>query len=292
MTSNIAQTEGGTRSESREPVYYPLDESAARTAHEMKSFREYRSDAPDYRSEVDRAYELAGRVAAEKPERADEAYRLAERFSRKYAEWLNRGYRIDAMCPSVLIAGPAGVPPSKKQRQMRSYDAHMREHDSIKAIVRKIESILAGPDIIKSSDVDAETKLQAKIASLKTRHDKMKDENVLARKEGRKAPHPAWELSNSRQSIRSAEQRLAAIVKQKQAGSSERTATLLGEQVRIVENAEAMRLQLIFDGKPSEELRMLLKRNGFRWSPRSAAWQRQLTSNALFALEIMGRGHA
>lgn len=40
------------------------------------------------------------------------------------------------------------------------------------------------------------------------------------------------------------------------------------------------RLQLIFDDKPSDEIRTGLKRNGFRWSPRFTAWQRQLTLNA------------
>lgn len=42
---------------------------------------------------------------------------------------------------------------------------------------------------------------------------------------------------------------------------------------------EEMRIQLLFDGKPSEEIRNLLKQNGFRWSTRFSAWQRQLTLN-------------
>lgn len=40
-----------------------------------------------------------------------------------------------------------------------------------------------------------------------------------------------------------------------------------------------MRVQLIFDGKPDDDTRALLKSYGFRWSPRNAAWQRQLTEN-------------
>ena len=45
-----------------------------------------------------------------------------------------------------------------------------------------------------------------------------------------------------------------------------------------------MRLQLIFDGKPEPEVLEILKRNGFRWSPKNEAWQRQLTPNAKYAL--------
>ena len=55
--------------------------------------------------------------------------------------------------------------------------------------------------------------------------------------------------------------------------------------VQVIENVEENRLQLIFDGKPEEETRAELKKNGFRWSPRFGAWQRQLTNNALASLE-------
>lgn len=48
----------------------------------------------------------------------------------------------------------------------------------------------------------------------------------------------------------------------------------------IVRNLEADRLQILFDEKPDEETRAALKQNGFRWSPRYSAWQRQLTPNA------------
>ncbi|MBO7714619.1 MAG: hypothetical protein J6S85_13670 [Methanobrevibacter sp.] len=48
-------------------------------------------------------------------------------------------------------------------------------------------------------------------------------------------------------------------------------------------NESENRLQLIFDGKPDEEEINILKRNGFRWSPRFKAWQRQLTENAVAA---------
>ena len=50
--------------------------------------------------------------------------------------------------------------------------------------------------------------------------------------------------------------------------------------VRVVQNTEENRLQLVFEGKPSEETRTFLKKNGYKWSPRNSAWQRQLTPNA------------
>lgn len=53
----------------------------------------------------------------------------------------------------------------------------------------------------------------------------------------------------------------------------------------VIENADIMRLQLRFDGKPDADTRTVLKQNGFRWSPSNGVWQRQLTDNANFALE-------
>lgn len=47
-------------------------------------------------------------------------------------------------------------------------------------------------------------------------------------------------------------------------------------------NQEANRVQFIFDEKPSDEIRSLLKNNGFRWSPKNKAWQRLLNGHAIF----------
>lgn len=53
--------------------------------------------------------------------------------------------------------------------------------------------------------------------------------------------------------------------------------------VRVVENADLMRVQLKFDGRPDRETIDKLKHNGFRWSPSQGAWQRQLNSNGEYA---------
>ena len=53
----------------------------------------------------------------------------------------------------------------------------------------------------------------------------------------------------------------------------------------IDDKKEDKRLQLKFPGKPDETTRSLLKSNGFRWSPREGAWQRQLTGNAEYSLK-------
>jgi hypothetical protein len=55
--------------------------------------------------------------------------------------------------------------------------------------------------------------------------------------------------------------------------------------LKVVRNKDVDRLQLLFSGKPSDTTRDLLKKNGFKWSPRFTAWQRQLTENAEKSLQ-------
>ena len=54
---------------------------------------------------------------------------------------------------------------------------------------------------------------------------------------------------------------------------------------KIERNKDINRLQLKFDGKPDENTRTLLKSNGFRWSPKEGAWQRQLNGNSEYSLK-------
>ena len=49
---------------------------------------------------------------------------------------------------------------------------------------------------------------------------------------------------------------------------------------KIVNNFDADRTQIIFPGKPNNEIRKELKSNGFRWSPRHGAWQRKLSAES------------
>lgn len=90
-----------------ERKYFPINEGATRTAHNMMSMRDYSegSTTRGYQSEVNKAYDLADKVAEKRPEEAGRAYRLAERYSKKMAEYYNKESSIGMMCPSVLISG-------------------------------------------------------------------------------------------------------------------------------------------------------------------------------------------
>lgn len=62
------------------------------------------------------------------------------------------------------------------------------------------------------------------------------------------------------------------------------------EYFRVIENEEIDRLQIVFDGKPSDDIRAILRSNGYKWSPKNKTWQRQLTDNARESVARVERG--
>ena len=97
-------------------------------------------------------------------------------------------------------------------------------------------------------------------------------------------PFPDYELTSLRGKIKRVQARLDELDKRaQQAQENAAAGTTKFDGGEIVRNLDADRLQIIFDDKPDEDTRAALKANGFRWSPRFGAWQRQLTRNAEIA---------
>ena len=293
-----------------ERVYYTINEAAAKTAHNMMSFSDYKegSKTAEYQRYVDKAYDLADKVAQERPVEADRAYKLAERYSRRMAENMNRASSIGCMCPSVMISGPANFPVRKKEKQNAASDKNFAEFQEIQGILKKIESILYGKEIIKSGDEDAVEKLEKKLDELKAMQEKMKAANRAIRlKDAEKGDaklkelgfseqqikdlrtpdfcgrlgFPNYDLQNNNANIHRVEGRLKSLKVAKERGTQETEC----EFFKVVENTDIMRLQLFFEEKPEPEIRDVLKGNGFKWAPSQNAWQRQLTENAKWALQ-------
>lgn len=166
-----------------ERTYYPINESSARTAHNMMSMRDYAegSTTAEYRRTADRAYDLADRVAAERPEEAERAYRLAARYAKKMADYYNREASIGMMCPSVMISGAGNFPVRKKERQVAAWERNHQFYEEAQKILGKIESILNGKGIIKSDDERAVEKLEEKLEDMKTLQEQMKAANRAIR---------------------------------------------------------------------------------------------------------------
>lgn len=144
---------------------------------------------------------------------------------------------------------------------------------------------------ISSDDPRALERLRAKLARLEAEREEIKRKNRLARQGKlpdednplnpasvrsmageRMYPMPGYVLPNLGAEIRRVRGRIEQLAKRqgRAARSVERG------DVRVVENGEISRLQVLTDSKPPKENRTWLKRHGFRWSRSEGAWQRQL----------------
>ena len=293
--------------------YYPISEAAARRAKNANSFSDYveGSATAEYRRMVDEATEIAERqkhrVDAEHHAKIDE---LLDRYAKRLAENINHCNEIDARVPSILIAGASNFPVRAKEKQNAARRKNLDEYNEITAILERIKSIGTGG--IMSDDKNAIDKLTAKLESRTKLQEHMKTVNAYYRKhktlegcpvltdeqrqalEASKArywradalPFESWELSNNNAEIHRLRDRIAALqAEAARAAEMADAEPITGNGYELRENAELGRIQFIFDGKPDEETRSLLKSFGFKWAPSQGAWQRMLNSNGRYAAE-------
>lgn len=285
--------------------YAQISESMARHAKQAYSFFEYveGSATAGYRDEVDKCYEIACKAAEKRPTEEERIQRLFDRFVDKLAANINASNSNTASCPSVMIAGGSNFPVHKKEKQNKRSDKLSAEWEYIMQIPDKIRDI-GNSTAIYSDEDDAIERLEEKAEKYRAFLEEMKKRNAHYRKHGTmkgyddlmdeeaekldreiqssfyKVPYPSYDLTSARQKIKAAEERAEQLRKLKaKAEQPAEDKYPHVDGVEVEENAEAMRIQLFFNGKPSEEIRTILKSNGFRWSPSFGAWQRQLTEN-------------
>jgi len=272
------------------PKYYEINEQMAASSRQMWSMSDYvpNSETDSYRNAVNQVYETVKQIAEQKPEYLAKALTLADRYSRKLAEWKNKEFRIAMMYPSVLICGAGNFPTRKKEKQNRAEDRHMKEYQEINAIPEQIEHLLSSHynPVIKSGDSNALEQLKNKLTKLQEQREAIKIENKQLKAAGKEI-NPAYILQNLGQTIRNTEQRIAQLEKIKAKPTAETTEQYNTSACKVIENTDIMRLQLIFDGKPSADIRDMLKSHAFKWSPSNEAWQRQLTNNAKYDARLV-----
>ena len=309
-TAQVQEKEAQPEQAAPATPYYTINEAAARRAKDANSFSDYKqgSATAEYRHYVDEAVQLAER----QKQRVDPMYHekidsLLDTYARKLAANMNKGYEIDARVPSILIAGGSNFPARKKEKQNAARDSNYREWQDIQGLLDKIRS--TGMGGISADDPQAVQKLEKKLESLEKSQETMKAVNAYYRKhktldgcphlspeqlEKLKAdmasswhlgdkPFATWALSNNSAEIRRVKDRIKSISQQKEIG-------FVGWEFdggKVEANTEANRLQIFFEDKPDEATREALKSNGFRWSPKAGAWQRQLTSNAYYAADYI-----
>lgn len=279
--------------------YYEINEDTARRAKQMRSFDDYCEGSATwhYRNRCDEAAALAEQVKAERCKTAAQREHidyLLDRYCKVLAEATNKDNEIGTRCPSVMISGGGNFPVAKKEKQIAAWEKNAEHYGYADSILNQIRYYAA---VVKSDDPEALHVLKVQLYELTAMQDKMKVVNAYFRKnktldgcpglmpEERKeieelwergirisAPYPPYCLTNNNANIKRLRQRIERLEVAKASDSK------VEHQGYIYkENGKAMRVQLIFPGKPDDETRNLLKSEGFRWSPRCCCWQRQLT---------------
>lgn len=294
-----------------------INESAARLAKQMRSFDDYKegSATASYNAQCAEAAAILEKVKAKcaTDEQRERAEYLYNRYCSVLAEAINRDNEIGTRCPSVLICGAGNFPTRKKEKQIAAWDKNMenfRKADHYLDMLKRAHTLA-----VKSDDPEVLDFLRAKLAGLEEAHTLMVSANAYYRKNktlegfegipadtmawitrpgvylpgGRNGdgsplafygkPFPTYELTNSSANIKRVKQRIETLEAVKASKPIEEE----HDGYTYRENAEAMRVQFRFDGKPDDETRALLKRNGFRWAPSQGVWQRQLNDNGKYA---------
>jgi Domain of unknown function (DUF3560) len=202
----------------------------------------------------------------------------------------------------------------RHRRDLKHIDVHFakaKEHHDKAGYFRRRAAAAESNVIIFSDDPDATEKLVDKIERLKKRQGVMKRANHLIRKADReglanlgfseetitkllaqdfasRAGFPNYALANNSANIRRLEKRLVAI---QNVQHDETAEVQFPSGVRLVDNVEANRLQILFPEIPSEEIRRELKRNGFHWSPTAGAWHRRRSNRATYLAKLILTKH-
>lgn len=271
--------------------------------------------AAGFRSEIEslwQRFEPAYRAAT--PERqaafVDRFNEIADRYGALTRDYLSSHGQV----MSTMIAGPAKFPTERNRKRSEAADNKARQAaEYMEKAPARLQKALSGP--VDNSVSAALEAAKAKLAEREKLQAQMKATNAALRKGDDEALRglgysdaqiadlkkpdfagrtgiPGYMLTNNNAEIRRQRERIAEleqreIAAQTQTESDENVAP----GVRMVKSAEAGRLQLFFDGKPSDAVRDDLKAAGFRWAPSTGAWQRQLTGNAELAAQGVIRKH-
>lgn len=221
------------------------------------------------------------------------------KYLQKWREWLAALSR----CYSVLVTGPARFN-SRRHERMNDYEraAKQRLKDWSEKVVKRInrqERLTGWKEVERlQNKLDTLTELQEimKAANKIVRSKKMSEEEqidellALGFNEQQASeilkPTERWQsvgfatyqLQNNLAKIKATQ---AAIERHKaMAEAEDKEIKFNGGRVVVCNSDERMRFY--FDEIPSVEVRNLMKRNAFKWSPKNGAWQRQLTANCKF----------
>lgn len=206
-------------------------------------------------------------------------------------------------------------------RITRTFRASFDALDRAEAAERRAGTIGTGG--ISSDDPEALRKLREKLEAAEKAHRMMKEANRIIRKAGSQegkmtelvalgftqeqsenvfkadcfgyVGFAPYSLTNSNGRMMQIKDRIAAMERKQARAAVMAAENPEGEAARVEEgqgftfreDLEENRFMFIFPGKPDEQTRSTLKKNGFKWSPTRGAWVRQISPAGRWAVDAV-----
>lgn len=212
---------------------------------------------------------MAGRKDyEERKERKKERYQeLAEKSREKnkehYEQYQKMSNAIPLGQPILTDHYSANATRRSYQKMHNQFDKSVEADNKAEYYENKVDTI-ENNNSISLDDPRAIEKLQDKLKKLEHEREIIKSR-----------PHVTWELQNIGAEIR----RIKQIEELEELDFKDIEFT----GGKAILNREVNRIQIIFDDKPSEEVRNILKHRGFKWSRYENAWQRLYNKNTIYA---------
>lgn len=259
---------------------------------------------------------LAARVADYEAKQARKRDRLESAAAKARTEAGRRHGAARSIGDRIPFGQPILVGHHSEKRHRKDIariDTNMRKgfEASDRAADYTSRAAAIGTGGISSDDPVAVQKLKAELAPLEKKQAQMKAANAAIRKHAKAGAEaqiaalvalgyssgpaakllekdfagrigfPDYAITNNGANIRRIEKRIAELNKKEE---TQERAPISGEieglTFAMSENKRENRTQILFSGKPSEDLRGRLKANGFRWASTIGMWQRQMSNQA------------
>lgn len=218
------------------------------------------------------------------------------KFKSLFLSWLSASSR----CASSVITGGSGFNVRRAEKANRSEERHYQIFSDWRERAKKGILKSNKPKTTYMSEIERYT---LELEQMRINHEKMKEankrikealkngtdiSNYLMGEMGVASHMIEWTLkfgfglTNNNANMKRVEQRIKDLTAKEAQRMQEPEKSFLFDGGEIIFNYEADRIQVKHDTKPTPEKIQELKKSGFKWSPSNQAWQRQLTSNAIW----------
>ena len=225
-----------------------------------------------------------------------------ERLVQRYKEW----FRAQSRCFSVLVTGAGNF---NQRKHQKANDAERAAYERLQAWKEKtIKRLNRKERLTGMAEVE---RLRAILEAAEETYEKMKQVNQICRRkctdeeqvdaivaecgikeeQAKELVYPDPDRGTYRKGFASYQlslnlakiKDLKAKIARHEAMAEKEDKVLEFEGYDVELDYQEERLRIRHHEKPDAQTIQELKGNGFRWSPKNKAWQRQLTSNAVYA---------